>query len=452
MTTCDICVEALNKSNHSPSTCNFCQLTACKQCIRTFLGSSAGEPKCMKCNTAWDNEFVLQAVNKTYYHSDLKDKKKDKMLEFEKGRIPATQEDAKRYMVKEKAGKDISVIQKDNDDLSALISKNNARIRQIRNKLREDLGQVVAEKKEFIMQCQVEGCKGFLSTGYKCELCDAKTCSKCLEVVDEEHECKPDSIASAEMIKKDTKPCPKCSIRVYKIDGCNQMWCVQCNTPWDWVTGKIVNGTIHNPHYYQFLQKQNAGVMPRNPGDVVCGGLPEIWAMNQMLHHLDSTYLPVVRFIQINVFGIHRIIVDTRYMIIDERRNNRVEAQLTDSRIRFMLNRITDEEFRTEIYTINSKRDKVLANVRLLELIDTVGTDLFQNYVKLFDRPISKEELFEESCKLIHQFDEMVKYYEIQLDKKLRLFKQSGVSFQIFGLNEPIGITDKIVIRSSGRI
>lgn len=452
MATCDICVESLNKSNHAPSTCNFCQLTACKLCIRTFLGSSASEPKCMKCNTAWDNEFVLQAVNKTYYHSELKDKKKDKMLEFEKGRIPATQEDAKRFLVKEKAGKDIAEIQRENDVLQVAINKNNLEIRKIRNKLREDLGQASAEKKEFIMQCQFDGCKGFLSTGYKCELCDRKTCSKCLEVVEDEHECKEESIASAEMIKKDTKPCPKCSIRVYKIDGCNQMWCVQCNTPWDWISGKIVNGTIHNPHYYQFLQKQNAGVMPRNPGDVVCGGLPEIWAMNQLLHRLDQSYLLVVRFIQINVFSIHRVIVDVRFRLIDERQQNRFETQLTDSRIRYMLNRISDEEFRTEIYNINAKRDKVQANIRLLELIETVGTDLFQNYVKVFDRPISREELFDESCKLIQEFVELVTYYEVQLDKKVKLFKQAGVTFQIMGMSTPILITDKISVRNYGRI
>jgi len=449
---CEICVEPLNKSNHAPSVCNFCNLTACKQCIRTFLGSSASEPKCMKCNTAWDNEFVLQAVNKTYYHSELKDKKKDKMVEFEKGRIPATQEDAKRFLLKEKSAKDIASIQQENDKLQMLINENNQRIRKIRNKLRDDLGHAVAEKKEFIMQCQVENCKGFLSTGYKCELCDAKTCPKCIEVIEDEHECKPDSIASAEMIKKDTKPCPKCSIRVYKIDGCNQMWCVQCNTPWDWISGKIVNGTIHNPHYYQYLQKQNAGVMPRNPGDVVCGGLPEIWAMNQMMHQLDQTFLPIVRFIQINVFSIHRIIVDVRFRIIDERAQNRFEPQLTDSRIRYMLNRTSEEEFRQEIYNINTKRDKVQANIRLLELIETIGTDLFQNYIKIFDRPISRDALFEESCKLIQQFVELVAYYEAQMDKKMKLFKQSGISFQIMGMSTPILITDKISVRNYGRI
>jgi hypothetical protein len=406
----------------------------------------------MKCNTAWDNEFVLQAVNKTYYHSQLKDKKKDKMLEFEKGRIPATQDDAKRFLTKEKATKDIAIIQRENDELQLLINENNQRIRKIRNKLREDLGQISVEKKEFVMQCQVENCKGFLSTGYKCELCDAKTCPKCIEVIEDDHECKPDSIASAEMIKKDTKPCPKCSIRVYKIDGCNQMWCVQCNTPWDWVSGKIVNGTIHNPHYYQFLQKQNAGVMPRNPGDVVCGGLPEIWAMNQLLHGLDQSFLPIVRFIQINVFAIHRIIVDVRFRIIDERAQNRFEPQLTDSRIRYMLNRSSEEEFRQEIYNINTKRDKVMANIRLLELIETVGTDLYQTYIKIFDRPISKDELFQESCKLIEQFVELIAYYESQMSKKMILFKQSGITFQIMGLSTPILITDKISVRNYGRI
>jgi hypothetical protein len=254
------------------------------------------------------------------------------------------------------------------------------------------------------------------------------------------------------MIKKDTKPCPKCSIRVYKIDGCNQMWCVQCNTPWDWISGKIVNGTIHNPHYYQFLQKQNAGVMPRNPGDVVCGGLPEIWAMNQLLHGLDQSFLPIVRFIQINVFAIHRIIVDVRFRIIDERAQNRFEPQLTDSRIRYMLNRTSEEEFRQEIYNINTKRDKVQANIRLLELIETVGTDLYQTYIKIFDRSLTRDVLFQESCKLIEQFVELIAYYESQMSKKMILFKQSGITFQIMGLSTPILITDKIVVRNYGRI
>ncbi len=449
MPSCDICVEPLNKSNHAPSTCNFCSLTACKQCIRTFLTSSVSEPKCMKCNTAWDNEFVLKSVNKTYYHSELKDKKKEKYLEFEKGRIPATQEDAKRFLIKEQAGKEIAAIDKINDELMAQINKNKRIAKGIRQSMHDRL--VVTEKKQFIMPCQADGCKGFLSTGYKCELCDLKTCSKCLEILEEEHECKPESIASAEMIRKETKPCPKCATPTYKIDGCSQMWCVKCNTPWDWITCKIVNGTIHNPHYYQFLQ-QNGGVVPRAPGDVVCGGMPEIWALNQLLQRFDSSYSAVIKFIHLNVYTAHRTIVDVHFRIRDEQANNRYELQLTESRIRYMLNRSTEEEFKQEIYNINTKRDKSSANIRLLELIDTVGTDLFQSYVRLFDKPITQELLFEESCKLVNSFLELLRYYEGEMDKKMKLFKQSGVSFQVMGVHDgPLLITDKITIRSYGR-
>jgi len=448
---CEICVEPLNKSNHAPSTCNYCSLVACKQCIRTFLSSSVSEPKCMKCNTAWDNEFVLKSVNKTYYHSELKEKKKDKYLEFEKGRIPATQEEAKRFLLKEKAAKEIKELDDANDKLMAQISKNKKAAKLIRQSLVEHL--VPTEKKQFIMPCQADDCKGFLSTGYKCELCEQKTCSKCLEIVQDEHECKPESIASAEMIRKETKPCPKCATPTYKIDGCSQMWCVKCNTPWDWITCKIVNGTIHNPHYYQFLQ-QNGGAVPRAPGDMVCGGMPEIWALNQLLQRFDHTYSTVVKFIHLNVYIIHRIIVDVRFQIIDERTHNRFEAQLTDSRIRYMLNRITDDNFKQEIYNINTKRDKAQANVRLLELVETVGTDLFQNYVKIFDKPITKEILFEKSLDLIQAFIELIRYYEAEMDKKMRLFKQSGVSFQVMGYPEKgsLQMGDRITIRSYGRI
>jgi hypothetical protein len=212
-----------------------------------------------------------------------------------------------------------------------------------------------------------------------------------------------------------------------------------------------VNGTIHNPHYYQFLQ-QNGGAVPRAPGDVVCGGMPEIWALNQLLQRFDSSYSSVIRFIHMNVYTVHRTIVDTHFRIRDEQANNRYELQLTEARIRYMLNRKTDEEFKMEIYNINTKRDKSQANIRLLELIDTVGTDLFQNYIRLFDTHISKEELFDESCKLINSFLELLLYYEGEMDKKMRLFKQSGVTFQVMGYTGQLLIGDKITIRSYGRV
>ena len=86
-------------------------------------------------------------------------------------------------------------------------------------------------KREFLMRCPADECRGSLSTAYKCGTCEKHTCSECLEVLglaDEmsleslkaAHTCKPENIESAKMIKKETRPCPKCGARIFKIDGC----------------------------------------------------------------------------------------------------------------------------------------------------------------------------------------------------------------------------------------
>ena len=80
----------------------------------------------------------------------------------------------------------------------------------------------------------------------------------------------PDTKATAELLSKDTKPCPKCSIPIHKLEGCDQMWCTQCHTGFSWKRGTIEN-RIHNPHYYEWQRQNNGGQAPRNPGDFECG-------------------------------------------------------------------------------------------------------------------------------------------------------------------------------------
>jgi len=88
---------------------------------------------------------------------------------------------------------------------------------------------------------------------------------------DAPHECNPDNLASAKLIDAETRPCPKCGARVFKISGCNQMFCTACNDcAFDWVTGRIET-IIHNPHYFEFQRQRNGGQAPRVLGDILCG-------------------------------------------------------------------------------------------------------------------------------------------------------------------------------------
>lgn len=100
-------------------------------------------------------------------------------------------------------------------------------------------------------------------------------CKDCHEMKgpaqDTPHECNPDNLASAKLIDAETRACPKCGARVYKISGCNQMFCTACNDcAFDWVTGRIET-VIHNPHYYEFQRQRNGGQAPRVAGDILCG-------------------------------------------------------------------------------------------------------------------------------------------------------------------------------------
>jgi hypothetical protein len=122
-----------------------------------------------------------------------------------------------------------------------------------------------AEERKFVRACPVNACRGFLSTAWKCGTCSTWACANCHEVKgatkDAAHECNPDCVLTARLLDKETRPCPKCASAIFKISGCDQIWCTACNSAFDWRSGKeISNRVIHNPHYFEFLSR--GGVVP----------------------------------------------------------------------------------------------------------------------------------------------------------------------------------------------
>ena len=129
------------------------------------------------------------------------------------------------------------------------------------------LGRKPKTKTEFIRKCGNADCRGFLNTRWNCGICEQQTCIDCHEIVADGHACNPDTVATVKLLKNDTKGCPKCQTNIFKIDGCDQMWCTQCKTAFSWTTGKIET-KIHNPHYYEW-RRQNGG-LERERGDNPC--------------------------------------------------------------------------------------------------------------------------------------------------------------------------------------
>lgn len=273
---CDICFNDFTGKKRKSMTCG-CGLNACSECMKHYLTESIKDPDCMSCNRAVDRGSLCNWVGQSWVNGIYKAYQSNILLDREKSKLAATIPAAKRVLDIRKKDKEIAVVML---DIQALREKIN-----VLNGEKWTLKGRAIVRRQFNHKCSVDGCMGSLSSAWKCGLCETFSCSECFAVKgkdrDAPHECNPDDVATATMIKKESKPCPGCAAAIIKTEGCDQMFCTVpgCNTAFSWRTGLKVNGTIHNPHYHQMLA---AGLITpgavgrvRAPGDRLCGGPPE---------------------------------------------------------------------------------------------------------------------------------------------------------------------------------
>ena len=356
------------------------------------------------------------------------------------------------------------------------------------------------EKKTFIRRCLRDGCQGFLSTAWKCGLCEWYSCGTCLTVKGEHrdtaHECKKEDVETAELIRKDSKSCPNCGQYIQKssgcfapdtpvrlwdgtiilaqdvkkghelvgddgtkrtvldtvtgtdtmyevtqqtgmtytvnakhtlvltfdqwrekdaleilvenymtleqntkdsligfkgidmehgtfiavkevgqgtyhgwrIDGnhrfqlqdgttvrnCSQMFCISCQTPFDWETGKIVTkGAIHNPHYYEWMAR-NGGI-PRNPQDIPCGGYPNAWD----LYRIQPRSLTIRHGPQWAHFvEFHRICMEIQDLGARTYRSHMDQGAVQELHVQFLLGDMTEEKWGRRLAQLEKKRKR----------------------------------------------------------------------------------------------
>jgi hypothetical protein len=378
MENCDVCCEKLNKINHKKVKCPFCDLTSCRTCSQRYILDSFQDPHCMGCKTAWNREFVDSFCTKYFRTTELKRHRENVLFERERALMPDTQPEVERIIqmrrirrvIKEQKQKLLELhhryqinqldepIPHEIRILYREMENTYRHLEQIRNS-----GTIVDnEPRRFVRQCPVEECKGFLNEEWYCGLCEQHYCKSCNELLTENHTCDEDVVETMKLLNKDSKSCPKCGTVIHKTSGCAQMWCISCHTAFNWRTGQIENGRIHNPHFIEFRRKT---MMSREHGDIPCGGAPtfrelrEIGATNQILQ-----YAMVIQQIE------HEL------MFLDTR-----PVDNTQIRISYMLNDITKEDFKTFLQRQEKYKDKIRDLSNIFEMIGNTGGDLLRQYV-----------------------------------------------------------------------
>jgi len=249
----------------------------------------------------------------------------------------------------------------------------------------------LGEKESHVMcPCPAGECRGFVTRRkHQCGVCGVKVCHRCLQAEDDDddvHRCEEENLQSAELILATTKPCPKCASRIHKIEGCDQMWCTNCNTPFSWKSGKeIVGQTIHNPHFYEWTRQQNAGQHIRRyqaeeEGFNNCEGLPDFEHVSQ---HLDVVFHDFtvssdlfVRFVASNHQRcVHMREVETRDIETQFRTN-------LDVRLEWLQNELTDKQFEKILLRRHNKRTVQQSTNQVYGLVVTLCSDVFHRLLR----------------------------------------------------------------------
>lgn len=441
---CIICFDKYTETKRRPVVCPYCHHYACAPCQKTCLLSSSSDPRCFHCKQTWSRQFLVDSFDKMFVLQKYKSHREKVLLEREKSMVPATQPQYVNYKLHKQLVDTMDQRAIEIHELKQTIRKlteenanDDARARRIKQSnyqsdgcRRQENGDSETRAKKpkltYVKKCPHAECRGYVSSNGICGTCETKVCMECGELASEGHECKEEDVATAKLLERDTKSCPSCSTPIYRIAGCDQMFCTQCHTAFSWKTGAIETNHIHNPHYYEWMRDTGRHI-PRERGDVPCGEYISVYDLQRVVKAADAN-----EELGHRISEWHRLITHVEQ---NQVRHLRRKMQQTpdsnlDLRLQYLSNEITEEDWKTRLQRREKLRQKNNDLYLTFDMFVTAGKDIMR---KIQVPSVVRKEDISGVC---DELDALKDYTENSLKGIWESYKNKatmGINFERFG-------------------
>lgn len=407
--TCNICCD----QSKSLIGCYICNSEACAQCHQTFLLSTLSEPRCMFCMKMWSREFVMKEFSykfKKEFFAHIG----QVLLEKEKDLLPGAMHEAatlKKINILRENIRDLPTLEKlkrhyrGHDLLVEQSNQRNQRYRlltMIEDYKKDTVtyggkyGTMTMSKNTDIVsyKCHQGDCRGFVtSSQHKCGICETVYCSECRCV--HEGRCDKDILLNVKTIQAETRACPKCFVPIFKIGGCDQMFCTECKALFSHKTGLLENGSAHNPHFYEWLASRADTSTRIDIENIACGELPQLFIFNDILK--DNKINPLGHL------QIYRMIIHLREVVLPMFQEDVVRDNF-DLRVAYLTGDFNEERWAMKLLNRERKRMRVRAYRELIDTSIIIMTDMIR---QLLYEPTQKK-----SKALVLQYPEFSNMFE----------------------------------------
>lgn len=485
---CTVCFEPYTKQVRKKVQCPYCKAACCVDCSKLYLTSSVHDPHCMFCKIAWNADFLRHTFTNNWLTKEYSKIEVQSLWEREKSLLPRTMHrieqeafikdftDKNLYRLRARVNQLRTLLDRilnasfnsQNPEVNAaqlyacmqavdlLNSKSQALVvldvdrEQMRTlfpnvRAATDTPVETKNKSTFTKPCPAPECRGFLSSQWMCVICKTKVCATCHAIkrlgdknkqdaddsVDNDdvknHKCKEEDIATATLIAKDSKNCPKCGVSIYKIEGCNQMFCTHCNTAFSWNTLTIINGNIHNPHYFAWLKSQGQNPSAQNPATFQCNNNDDFAATHVLVQVLNRYKINTrtTNYITDFIRSVNHI---QQYGATQHRQTNDTTEDVNvndELRYRYLKNVIDEETFKDLAYTRYKSKRFHRPKVAIVEMVHAAAVAII--------RTIPLSTVYDPSIDFIGiinnvltQMEELMNYYNQSMLDHHNLYKNDS--------------------------